>query len=195
MKYRLSILIPTLASRTGKLLSLLQELNYQIQLKPVQVLWLGDNKSMSVGEKRNRLMQMASGDFIAYVDDDDQISENYVEVLLEAAKAHPDKTVICFRGTQNTDGKEDIPFRYDVNFGRNYKKVIDGQRWKCMLPDHLCAWNRPRMIEPFPEKSLGEDHAWAKAMAWHYTEEDQVLLTDTLYHYEYNSKNTETRRR
>ena len=28
------------------------ELNYQIQSKPVQLLWIGDNKSMTTGEKK-----------------------------------------------------------------------------------------------------------------------------------------------
>jgi len=194
MHFKLSILIPTLSSRWEVLKELIDELNYQIQSKPVQILWIGDNRSMTIGEKRNELLQMAKGDWIAFIDDDDKISINYIKVLLNAIEDNPNKTVITFRGTQNTDGKLDLPFRYNVNYGRNYKSFIDGARWKLMLPDHLCCWNKSKITIPFPNKSLGEDHEWARKMAFTYTEEDQVLLEHFLYHYEFNRISTETRR-
>lgn len=194
MNYKLTILIPTLSSRSVKLQELIIELNYQIQNKPVQVLWLGDNKSMTTGEKRNSLLKIAKGDFITFVDDDDRIADNYIDVLLKAIEENPHKTVICFRGKQTTDGKQDLDFQYNVNFGRNFKKEIDGQRWKVMLPDHLCCWNRFRITEQFPDRNLGEDHSWARAMAMTYTEEDQVLLEDYLYFYDYDKTTTECRR-
>ena len=194
LAFKLSILIPTLKSRSEQLKKLTDEIDYQIQNKPVQWLSLGDNKSMSVGEKRNRLLDMAKGDFIAYIDDDDSISDNYISTLLKAIEENPYKTVICFRGTQNTDGHKDLPFRYDVNYGRNFKQVVDGQRFKCMLPDHLCAWNRSKITERFPDKSLGEDHDWARAMAMTYNEDDQLLLEHTLYYYNYDKTVTECRR-
>lgn len=193
--YKLSILIPTLSSRSAKLKELTDELNFQIQSKPVQWLSLGDNKSMSVGEKRNTLLDMAKGEFVAFVDDDDTIHPTYIASLLEAIENKPQATVICFRGEQITDGHQDLPFQYNVNFGRNHKTEIDGQRWKVMLPDHLCCWRRSQITERFPDKNLGEDHAWAQAMARHYTEEDQVLLTDTLYIYNFDKTVTECRRR
>ena len=194
MRYKLSVLVPTLSSRSEHLQSLLSELNYQIQSKPVQVLWLGDNKSMTVGEKRNLLLDLAKGEFVSFVDDDDKIADNYIDTLLKAIDDNPDCTVICFHGEQTTDGKKDLPFRYNRNFGRNYKTVIDGQRWKVMLPDHLCAWRKSKITVRFPSKNLGEDHQWSREMVHSYTEHDQVLLTDTLYHYNYDRTVTECRR-
>ena len=194
MSFKLTILIPTLNSRTEHLKRLTDELNYQIQGKPVQVLWFGDNKSMTTGEKRNILLRMAKGDFISFVDDDDRVSENYISTLLQAIDSNPDKTVICFRGEQTTDGKQDLDFRYDVNIGRNHKKEIDGKRWKVMLPDHLCCWNAKHITEKFPHKNISEDHDWARSMALTYTDADQVLLEDTLYYYDYDRNNTECRR-
>lgn len=192
--YKLTILIPTLSSRSNYLKPLLAELTYQIQNKPVQVIWLGDNKSISIGEKRNNLLSMAKGEFVSMIDDDDSISENYISVLLNAIDDNPEKTVICFRGTQNTDGHKDLDFRYDVRYGRNFKQVVGGQRFKCMIPDHLCCWNRSKITEKFPDKGLGEDKAWASDMAMSYTAEDQVILEDYLYHYEFSKETTETRR-
>ena len=67
----LSILICTIKSREAYLKELIEELDYQIQFKEVQVLWLGDNKSMSVGAKRNKLLSIADGEWVCFIDDDD----------------------------------------------------------------------------------------------------------------------------
>lgn len=190
----LSILIPTLKSRTDKLRNLLDELEYQIQGKRVELLWLGDNRSMTIGDKRNTLLKIAKGSFVTFIDDDDTIASDYVDVLLKAIKENPNKTVISFLGHQTTDGKQDLDFRYDVRYGRNYKQTIDGKRWKTMLNDHLCCWNKSKITVEFPDKSLGEDHEFARKMALTYTPEDQVILEVYLYTYNFNRLTTETRR-
>ena len=192
--YKLTILIPTLYSRIDKLKRLIMELNYQIQSKPVQLFWIGDNKSMTTGEKRNMLLDNAKGEWICFVDDDDRVSANYINILLEAIKKNPGKKVITFKGEQTTDGKKDLDFKYSVNYGRNFKKNIDGKRWKVMLPDHLCLWKRETIKERFEHKNLAEDHSWAKAMAMTYTDKDEVNLDEYLYFYDYNRETTECRR-
>ena len=190
----LTILIPTLWSRIDKLAILVKELNFQIQNKPVQILWLGDNKSISVGEKRNKLIEMSLGQWFCFIDDDDKIAKDYIYTILKAIEENPTKTVICFEGKQNSDGAEDLPFMYDVRFGRNFKQVVDGVRYKCMLPDHLCVWQKSKVSERFPDSSLGEDHEFAKTMAFHYTANEQFLLKKFLYLYEFNRNESECRR-
>ena len=194
MSFKLSILIPTLNSRSCQLKSMVDELNYQIQGKPVQLIWFGDNKSITTGEKRNNLLSMAKGDFISFVDDDDKIAPNYISTLLNAIEKNQLKTVICFRGEKTINGKQDLDFRYDVNIGRNQRMKIDGKDWKVMIPDHLCCWNKSRITVKFPHKNVSEDHDWAKEMAFTYTEENQLLLEDTLYYYNYDRNLTECRR-
>ena len=34
---------------------------------------------MSVGEKRNKLIHMAKGEYFSFIDDDDLVSEEYVD--------------------------------------------------------------------------------------------------------------------
>lgn len=189
VNYKLTILIPTLLSRIDTIKELITELNYQIQNKPVQILWLGDNKSMTVGEKRNLLHNLAKGEYVCFIDDDDFISDNYIDTILSEIDKSPN--VICFEGTQTTNGKEDSPFKYDLTAGRNHKSVVDGKKYKIMLPDHLCVWKKSIITEKFPLKSLGEDHDWAKAMAFKITDSDVTYLKDRLYHYEYNKLTSE----
>lgn len=188
---KLSILIPTLNSRSEKLKTLVDKLLYQIGHRDVQIIWLGDNKFQTVGSKRNDLLKLAKGDFFCFIDDDDDISEAYIDELLDAIRNNPTKTVITFEGSQTTNGKEDLPFTYDVDFGRNFKKTIEGIRYKCMLPDHLCVWNKSKVSVVFPNSSLGEDHFFAKKMAMTYAANDQFHIKKTLYLYNYNRYTSE----
>ena len=193
--YKLTVLIPTLKSRTPKLGLLLDELDHQIQGRAVQWLTIGDNKSMTVGEKRNFLKSMAKGEFVCFVDDDDVIEHNYIDTILAAIGSHPDKKVIHFKGRQTTDGRTDAPFKYGRRYGRNFKKTEDGTRWKVMLPDHLCVWRRDMMeLEDFPHKQLGEDHDWARAMTLHYEDSDELFIDEYLYFYHFSRQETECRR-
>ncbi len=191
--YKWSILIPTLRSRESKLSTLLSELHYLSQNKSVQILWFGDNKSMTVGEKRNALLSMSSGDWVSFVDDDDRLDDQYIDLILEVIDSSEGKKVITFYGDQTSDGRKDLPFRYNKKYGVNFKQEIDGQRWKCMIPDHLCVWRRSIIVEKFPDKQLGEDHHWAQEMTKHYEESEQIEIPQTLYYYDFNRAETECR--
>jgi hypothetical protein len=43
----------------------------------------GDNNVLSIGEKRNKLIEQARGDWIAHIDDDDIYGGNYLSILSE----------------------------------------------------------------------------------------------------------------
>ena len=194
MQPLLTILIPTLKSRFDKLKEQVQRIEYQRQTYPVQILWLGDNKSISVGEKRNNLLGLAKGQWVCFVDDDDEILDGYVNNILRTIEGSSHKKVITFFGKQTDNGIPTQSFRYGKQYGRNHKQLIDGETWKVMLPDHLCIWKtETARLEEFPKKQLGEDHAWAQKMVRHYDESDQVEIPDYLYHYHFNRNLTECR--
>jgi glycosyltransferase involved in cell wall biosynthesis len=60
----------------------------------VEILTLIDNKTIMLGTKRNHLLEIASGKYIAFVDDDDRLSDNYLQALLSATNSDAD--VITF---------------------------------------------------------------------------------------------------
>ena len=78
MNKKLSILICSLASRADKLQRLMNVLQPQIN-DSVELLVKTDNGEMPIGKKRNLLLEEASGAYIAFVDDDDLVSEDYVK--------------------------------------------------------------------------------------------------------------------
>jgi hypothetical protein len=75
---QLSILTPAVPSRIFQLQKLCFELEGQIKGLPVEHLALLDNKRRTVGEKRDALLRAARGRYVAFVDDDDDVSDDYV---------------------------------------------------------------------------------------------------------------------
>jgi glycosyltransferase involved in cell wall biosynthesis len=193
MQPLLSILIPTLRSRADKLSKLLNRLEFQRQTKPVQLLWIGDNKSITVGEKRNMLLAASKGEWVCFVDDDDEVSDRYLELILDTIKNNPTKKLITFYGNQTDNGIPTLDFKYSRAYGRNHKPKIDGKYWKVMYPDHLCVWKKDIVKVVFPDKQLGEDHDWAREMSNHYSDDDIIEIQEYLYHYHFNRGLTECR--
>ena len=87
----LSILIPTLDDRKDKLESLKSHLESQrdeIDDKyDVQIIHLSDNREMSTGSKRQHLLWIARGQYSCFVDDDDNVSDDYIALLVEALRS------------------------------------------------------------------------------------------------------------
>lgn len=193
---KLSILICTLPEpfRDGNFLKdISKKMTLQVQGRSVQILYLGDNKSMTVGEKRNHLMNIAKGQRIAFVDDDDQISDDYVDRLLEYCELDFDCVGIGVKFTKDCQGEStyDYSFSKNINF-RDPKR--QGKRIYGRMPNHLCLWKKEIAMRcKFPDMNIGEDHAWA---------EDQILkgysffkTEPIIYHYDFRPGNTQTRHR
>src|SRR5215467_9960671 len=98
----LSILIPTLESRRASFLRLYQRLDRQIvhnNLRSVvEILVFEDGGQHSIGKKRNALLQRAAGRFVVFVDDDDDVSDDYVRLIAGALSKRPDVDCIGIKG-------------------------------------------------------------------------------------------------
>ena len=91
----LSILIPSIPSRFDRMTKLYDKLMKQVQDKPVEILCLIDNKKRSIGLKRDALVQSCKGAYLAFVDDDDDISSDYIDEMLKGCNTGKD--IVCFR--------------------------------------------------------------------------------------------------
>ena len=47
------------------------------------------DENINVGRKRNILLQKASGDFVVFIDDDDEIHDNYIDAFMNAIEFNP----------------------------------------------------------------------------------------------------------
>lgn len=186
----LSILTPAVPSRLDQLATLCEEIAHQIGSQPVEHLVLLDNKKRTVGEKRDALLRMARGQYVAFVDDDDDISRDYVSRILTAAETRPD--VITFDQWASVNGASAI-----INFALGNPNesfhgsadaldyVIKRNAW------HICAWSRRLAImSHFPASNYGEDWSFAAPLCA-LPNLREVHIPEVLHFYNHSTETTE----
>ena len=102
MHIALSILTPTIPSRKEQLSKLSEKIAKQSNDLAVEHLSFADNRTRTIGAKRQSLLDIARGEYIAFVDDDDDIEPDYVSEILLAIKQGPD--VITFEQNSYYNG-------------------------------------------------------------------------------------------
>ena len=163
----LSILIPSMPERLLYVLPrMMRELSNQIdraQAKgQVQLLSLLDNKDLLIGAKRNMLLELAGGDFLTFVDDDDDISPDYLQVILAAIKKDPDADVFVMEQMQV------VPGMHPVSIYHNPDQTVDAlgnPESLIKMPAHTCVWKSALAKKfQFPNIAQDEDIKWARAI-------------------------------
>ncbi|HSY76898.1 MAG TPA: glycosyltransferase [Bacteroidia bacterium] len=183
---KLSILICSLQKRLTQFALLCEHLQNQAQGKPVEILWLGDNKTMSVGEKRNKLLSISKGDYVAFVDDDDWVADDYVDAILRGIEQKKD--CICFDAVYSTDEGDKIPVHYSVN---NLLNVDEPGKPRLRVPNHLIPIKREyALATKFLEKNFGEDTDYGLRVR-------RLLKTEykidrPMYYYRFSTQTSET---
>jgi len=180
----LSILIPTIESRQESFLRLHQKLCDQIRrhaLQPeVEILTLPDNGQLSIGHKRNTLLAQARGAFVVFIDDDDDISDDYVRLITSAVLKHPEVDCLGIKGQ--------ITFR-----GRHPRLLVYSVRYQEYHTEHGVYLRPPQHITPikrgiaqrykFADTSYSEDYDWALQMRRDRALQCEYFLDEVLYYY------------
>ncbi|MGE0547636.1 MAG: glycosyltransferase [Kofleriaceae bacterium] len=158
----LTIMIPSLQSRSDTLIELLESLREQDRSDEVEILIDIDAGSNVVGDKRNRLLQAAVGRYVCSIDDDDQVAHDYIPKVLAAIEANPDVDAIAIRGRRTIDGGKAVEFDYRLDGQEG--QWIDGTLWR--TPGHLCPI-RAELAKSvkFPYLLRGEDLPWGVELA------------------------------
>ena len=186
---KLSILVPSIPSRFDRLVTLYRKLEILVGDHPVEILCCIDNKKRSIGLKRDTLVQAARGDYIAFVDDDDEISDDYVESILKAIEEGSD--VIVFKQHCTINDGNVFTVDFDVNNINEEATIVD-DKWIDIKrkPFHICGWKREiAQKHRFPDASYGEDWYWCvRALA---DVHSQTKIDKHLHFYRYNDRVTE----
>ena len=177
---KLSILLCSLPIRL-KSFSTIEELSRQAEEKDVEILYLGDNQKMSVGEKRNKLLDLAKGEYICFVDDDDRVEHNYIDSILNAINSNNVDCINFLASVRLNNGPAKLCY-----YSNLFQNVNLEDRY-LRQPNHLMVW-RKTILSRFPEINIGEDNAFGSDMANKtYTE---YCIDSVLYHYDFNSLTT-----
>lgn len=188
----LSILISTLTSRAALLGPLLLKLSHQLHQLPVQdveIVVFEDQKEHTVGWKRNRLIDEARGIFVCFVDDDDDISDDYVWQLREAIMRNPKVDCVGFRGLMSVAGQGSRQVHYSLENTANMESGGTYYRY----PGHLTPVRKEKVLEcRFPDQSFGEDADFSMQLARRKCLRSEAFVDKVLYHYQFNPHTSET---
>ena len=178
-KISLSILICSLKEREQIFLKrLLSVLDPQIKNKSVEILIFSDNGELPIGSKRNQAMEAARGEYICFVDDDDLVSETYVDCILK--KIPEKRDVIVFDALISFDGTGHKLVKYGKEFPYSETRYSFYRH-----PNHLMVHKKSNIKEFFLDVRTGEDDEWAKRRLS--SIKTQSRINETLYFYEYRT--------
>lgn len=188
---KLSILICTVPKRSDFLRGLMRELRQQIQglnaWDDVEIL-TDDRTNISIGEKRNHLLSIADGEYLAFVDDDDRISSNYLKLLSEGIARKPDCCSLV--GEITEDGINPKIFLHSVKYDSYFERDNIYYRY----PNHLnCLKSSIAKQFKFPKTSHGEDTDFATQMFKAGVLKVEHEINETIYYYDYRRVKPELR--
>lgn len=176
----LSILICSLTERRSIFLDrLLDKLEKQVGDKRVEILVISDNAKRSIGQKRNDAIRMSKGKYVCFIDDDDLVSDDYVDLILKEIRSwSPD--VIVFDALITFDGQNPKLVKY----GREYDYCEKGEAYY-RNPNHLMVHKKSNITEWFKDVKTGEDDEWASRMLSRIV--TQSRINKVLYFYDFRT--------
>ena len=146
-KITLSILILSLVERIDQLRKLLSSFDAQIadhnhrSDDSVEIIVDLDNGKRSISSKRNNLLHLAKGEFLCFIDDDDSVSEDFVESIATAIKTNPNVDCITYDQSCIVDDRQ-----FTVSFGLGHPITSEdymrtkGEELLRRPPYHMCAF-------------------------------------------------------
>lgn len=185
MEIKLSILIATTSIRQEIIKPLLAEIERQINKHPDDIgkveLIIDNHETNCIGKKRNNLLQQARGEYVVFIDSDDEIHHNYISTILtEIEFKAPD--CIGINGIITTNGKNSRKWFISKEYGKWFTGP-DGTYYR--TPNHISPVRRELALQAgFPEIKFAEDHAYSMALLP--LLKSECLISTPLYHYKYD---------
>lgn len=191
----LSILVCSVTTRFNNFLpNIINKLHKQAEMfEGVEIICLLDNKTIMLGDKRNELVKLSCGKYVVFVDDDDDISDDYIEKLFFATDSNVD--IINFTVSVSLNGGEYKTCLYNMDYENDYNETnTEGQIVSYhRLPNHIMCVKRELAIDTiYPSIIRGEDSGYSKSLKPKL--KSQLILNDTLYFYNFNHETTETQK-
>jgi len=181
----LTILIPTMDGREHFLSELLFHLNWQLNptYKDDVEIITDKGEYFNIGEKRNSMLGHAKGKFVVFIDDDDDVSSEYISSFVDAIKLNPKADCIGYRGFITFDGDGRKEWSISASHKMWYEK--DGVYYR--TPNHI-APIRTDIAKKcgFPSYHNGEDYEYSMRVLPHL--KNEVFINKELYHYRYVTK-------
>lgn len=181
MEHLIDILIPTVEDRVEKFNYIKTKLERLAEGKPIRVVSLCDNRQMTTGAKRNALLAMAEAEYICFIDDDDDVTDNYIEWQYKAALSGLDCASLT--GLITFDGLAPKYFIHSIM----YDGYSEGNEYY-RPPNHLNLIKREIAVQfKFPDLYISEDTDWAMQICRAKALKTQYNVPESIYFYKYIS--------
>lgn len=199
-KILFSILIPSLFNRYEVFNELINKLEKQIEennlKEEIEIITHIDNKNIRLIRKRNNMLLSSRGKFIAFLDDDDTVSDDYIKEIVKKIKENPESDVITFKQHCNCDGWEFNLFS-DINSKVDKVKVSNNSYIR--YPWIWCVWKRENVVDiSFKDSrdriNCGEDKEWLIQIMKSKKIKTETKIDKVLHYYRFDSNKTETQK-
>lgn len=194
----LAILICHTPDRYDFMKRLSDILDPQLQKHKNNVICISDDsRYKSKGQKRNDLVERAvnaGAKYFCFVDDDDRLSNNYLELLITGI--HKGTDCCSLKGIITEDGLNPQTFEHSIKY-KEYKTNPEGSTIRYeRFPNHLncvktsiaAQFKFPLGRHEFGDANFGEDTAWATALFKSGLLKSEHYIEQVIYYYEYRSR-------
>lgn len=177
-----TFLIPTLLGREVSLDSLLTSIREKMTRIAPHIRYTinlaFDNREMSIGKKREALLQAAEGKYVAFIDDDDEITDAYVEDLCETVRGS--YSVMRLRGRID-------PYTFTHSLENRLTSPMACGDVFLRPPNHLnpMLTDIAKMVH-FGDATRGEDLDWTMRLARTGFLTNEYTSDELRIHYIYN---------
>ncbi len=115
----ISILIPTMTPRKRLFEKVLAEIQSQAHQCPeikTEILWESDNGELTLGQKRNVLMDRCTGKYHCFIDDDDILAPYYLRTFVPMIQSGIEYDCASFVGAHYQRGRFNKLFHHSLDY-------------------------------------------------------------------------------
>ncbi len=199
---KLSILIRTIVGREDKFERLSHKLhtqraltkNFNWQYTEVEILHEKDNKQTSVGAKAQRLIERATGDFVCFVDDDDDVPDYYIAELLNAIDNNPDIDCIGFKiECYGIAPNGEVELASASNRWDRWAENVGGFRYVRTIYHKTPVRREHALAIGYKDLRFAEDHDYSKRLKESGLLKKEVFIDKVMYFYNYKYEAPKTK--
>lgn len=181
----LSILICSIPKRKAMLDRLLNQIDLYskeyFKLNELELI-IDDSTDVNIGFKRNRLLDISNGKYIAFIDDDDSITESYFKEIRKGIDA--DFDCCSLRGVITWNGRNPELFEHSIKY--NAWNTTNNEIKYERFPNHLnCIKSEIAKQVDFPELNHGEDKDWSYKLRDTGLVKTEHFIDEIIYNYQY----------
>ena len=160
----------------------------------VELIFCRDDKSLSIGEKRNKLIEIATGEYISFIDDDDAVTKDYFIQFFDNLKKvdyRPD--AFTLRGKITIDNGQPEIFEHHPKYAEWKTNMLSPAQIDTEVKyeryiNHLNFIKKDIAKQiTFPEKNHGEDHDYSTALQNSKLITTFIEIPEIIYEYRYTS--------